>query len=287
MYQVGPGSSSSVRLLTSVSLAALFLTLAKSATQAQTASGTVALIGNHPVEATTRHPAAHGDCIAIVGVSDYIHSGVPTFNAQFGLPASSITTILVDGSSPGINNGEAEAMLDLEWSHAVAPGAPTRFYLGNSGDPIGHGINQAVSDGACGVISVSFGACGVPATYYTVFLHNIYVAAAAQGQSIFVSSGDDGAAGITFDPAQQACVPASSRNVNELGADPNVTQVGGTGFNPVFDGAGKNVGHVAELAWNDESGATGGGASVFFTKPRYQTGTGCPPTVGGMYLTSH
>ena len=100
------------------------------------------------------------------------------------------------------------------------------------------------------------------------------------GQSIFISAGDDGAAGIIFNGS--ACVPGTSRNINELGGDPNVTQVGGTRFNPNFDASGNNVGHVPEAAWDDEisdppnGGATGGGASVFYSKPAYQKGTGVP-----------
>ena len=227
-----------------------------------------------------------GDCLAIVGDSDYTHSALPLFNSTFGLPASSVTTVLADGSNPGVNDDELEALLDLEWSHAVAPGATTRFYLGNgntssANGPIVDGIQKAVKDNTCGVISVSFGLCGGDSTFYTLVVSPIYSQAATQGQSIFISSGDQGAAGIIFDGAQ--CVPGTSRNVNELGADPNVTSVGGTQFFANFDGAGNNVGHVAESAWDDSAngggGATGGGVSAFFAKPAYQKGTGVP--VGG------
>ncbi len=227
-----------------------------------------------------------GDCLAIVGDSDYTPTALPLFNSQFGLPGSSVTTVLTDGTNPGVNDDELEALLDLEWSHAVAPGATTRFYLGNgntssSGNgPIIDSIQRAVNDNTCGTISVSFGLCGGDKIFFTTVVSPIYAQAAAQGQSIFISSGDQGAAGIIFDGT--SCVPGTSRNVNEMSADPNVTSVGGTAFNPDFDGAGNNVGHVPESAWDDDAiggGATGGGVSAFYTKPAYQKGTGVP--VGG------
>jgi subtilase family serine protease len=230
-----------------------------------------------------------GDCLAIVGDSDYTHGAVDLFNTQFGLPASSISTVLVDGSNPGVNGDELEALLDLEWSHAVAPGAVTRFYLGdsNAGTPNGpiiDAIQSAVHENLCGTISVSFGLCGGSVSFFTTVVSPIYLQAASQGQSIFISAGDDGAASIILDTSTipPRCVPGTSRNVNEMASDPNVTQVGGTKFDPIFDGAGNDVGHVAEAAWDDESsdpprgGATGGGVSAIYSKPEYQKGPGVP-----------
>ena len=68
---------------------------------------------------------------------------------------------------------------------------------------------------------------------------------------------------------------SSSRNVNEMSADPYVTSVGGTQFTPTYSG-GNDQGYATENVWNDSSGATGGGASAVFTKPSYQTGSGVP-----------
>jgi len=228
-----------------------------------------------------------GDCIAIVGDSDFTPSAVDVFNSQFGLPAWSIKTVLVDGTNPGINGDELEALLDLEWSHAVAPGdaahpATTRFYLGDPATPtpITDAIQSAVSENVCGTISISFGLCGGSSTFYTGTMSPIYAQAAAQGQSIFLSTGDWGAAGLVPDPSGTVCVPGSSPNINELGGDPIVTNVGGTMFTPNYDASGNNVSHVAELAWDAvySSGqfATGGGASAIYPKPVFQKGTGVP-----------
>ncbi len=210
-----------------------------------------------------------GQCIAIVGVSDFRNSTMTTFANQFDLPAISFTRKL-HGADPGFNSAEAEAELDLQWSHAAAPGASIDYHYGSN---LVTDISAAVTDNACGAISISYAFCGPTASFINNTLHPIFVQAAAQGQSVFVSSGDQGAAGLAS--SNGSCVVGTSRLVNEMSADPNVTAVGGTQFTPVYSG-GNDVGHTAENVWNDGIGATGGGASQFFAKPSYQTGLGLP-----------
>jgi subtilase family serine protease len=231
---------------------------------------------------------AGGDCIAVVGDSDYQHSSLDTFNASFNQAGSAVTTVVVNGRDPGFNFDEEEALLDLEWSHAVAPGAATVFYVGDSSapviSPVVDEINQAVTDNVCGVISVSFSLCGGNKSFYTSTVSPIYTQAALQGQSIFISSGDQGSAGLIFN-SKLGCVTGTTRNVNELGADPNVTSVGGVSFDPSFDASGNDLSVVSSTplrAWNDphdgiaSGGATGGGASGDYAKPSYQYGLGVP-----------
>jgi subtilase family serine protease len=230
-----------------------------------------------------------GDCIAIVGDSDFEQSAVDSFDSSFGQAPAEITTVVVDGSDPGFNTDEIESLLDLEWSHAVAPGAATRYYLANSGAaviaPIVDQISAAVNDDECGVISVSFTICGEAASFYTSTVSPIYQQAALQGQSILVSSGDQGAAGLIFKAKQGGCVTGTSRNVSELAADPNITAVGGASFDPTYDGSGDDTSVVTSTplrVWNDRNdgiptgGASGGGASSDYGKPSYQTGLGVP-----------
>lgn len=219
-------------------------------------------------------------CIAIVGDSDFNAAPIAAFNSQFGLPDNSgnIAKILVDGTSPGINSDEIETLVDLEWSHSVAPGAAIKYFLGNSSSstngPIVDAIQGAVTNGACGVISVSFSLCGGSSSFYTTTIGNIITQAQIQGQTILVSAGDDGAAGAVFNGA--SCVAGTTKNVNELASNPFIASVGGTAFN-----AGSFTSHTTERAWNDSDdpngsfaggGATGGGASIYFSKPTYQNG---------------
>jgi subtilase family serine protease len=107
-------------------------------------------------------------------------------------------------------------------------------------------------------------------------LDPLFKQAAAQGQSVFVSSGDQGAANLVFDQSSKMCVPASTRGVSEMSADPYVTSVGGTEAFAQFDQNGNVMGYAQEDAWNSDGCATGGGVSGVFTKPSYQTGPGVP-----------
>jgi subtilase family serine protease len=221
-------------------------------------------------------------CIAIVGDSDFNPGPIQAFNNQFGLPdnSASITEVLADASNPGINGDEVETLLDLEWSHAVAPGAATKYFLGNESSSTNGGIvdalSAAVTDGSCAVISISFGLCGEPGGFYTSTVATIVNQAQSQGQAIMISAGDQGAAGLVFSVNQ--CVTATTANVNELASNPLITSVGGTSLNAPFDAAGVITGYTSERVWDDPNdgipggGATGGGASVFFSKPSFQSG---------------
>ncbi len=212
-----------------------------------------------------------GDCIAIAGISDFLDSTMTAFTTEFGLPPINSQRV-VNGTNPGLNGAEDETELDLQWSHAAAPGAPIIFYLGS--DLVGD-INNAVTANTCGAISISYGFCGPPPSLLTEILDPIFQQAAAQGQSVFVSAGDQGAAGLGLDSTGTRCVVTTTRAVNEMSADPNVTSVGGTQFTPTYAG-GADQGYALEGVWNDGSGSGGGGASQIFAKPAYQVASGVP-----------
>ena len=226
-------------------------------------------------------------CIAIIGASKYLPGAISAFNSKFkvGSP-SKITTVLVDRGNPGFNDAEIEAELDLEWSHAVAPGAATRFYLGNDAtaneDALSDGIAAAVTEDRCPVISISFGFCGASDSLYNDVLDPLFVQAAAQGQSVITITHDYGAAYLGLDSGTQECIAGTDRAVNEMAADPNVTALSGTSFNPDFDRNGKVILGAPERVWNDAEdgiamgGATGGGMSSIFFKPTFQSGPGVP-----------
>ncbi|HTT77075.1 MAG TPA: protease pro-enzyme activation domain-containing protein [Candidatus Binataceae bacterium] len=230
--------------------------------------------------------SSNGDCIGIVGVSDFLNRAINSFNTRFGLPASKITRVPINAANPGFNSAEPEALIDLEWSHTAAPGAPIRYYMGAGPDDLLNAIDGAVTDNKCAVISISYGFCVSDNTYFTETLDPIFEQASSQGQSVFVASGDQGAAGIVA-AADSQCVIGSSQNVSEMSADPNVTAVGGVSFNPIFNGQARIETGLEERAWNDSDdpngrypfplgGASGGGASVIFAKPAYQVGEGVP-----------
>ncbi len=222
------------------------------------------------------------DCIAIAAVSNIHNSAIGSFTAKFGLPAVKLTKVLASGANPGFTgDGEIEADLDVEYSHVTAPNTPIRLYIGAGQNDLFDAISRAVNDNICGVISISFGYCGEPASFYSVTLDQEFSQAATQGQTVFASSGDNGAAGLVVSGDQ--CVAGDSLNVSEMCADPGVTCVGGTQFNPKYNSANKDLSTVDEgldSAWDEDDqnfqGATGGGISTVFPRPLWQTGTGLP-----------
>jgi pseudomonalisin len=122
------------------------------------------------------------------------------------------------------------------------------------------------------------------------FWNNLWQQAAAQGISVFVSSGDSGAAGCASGSTKTA---TQGRGVNGLCSSHHSSCVGGTQFtegaNPGQYWTSTNgtalssaIGYIPEAVWN-QSGpagtglwASGGGASAIYTKPEWQTVTGVP-----------
>ena len=175
----------------------------------------------------------------------------------------------------------AEISLDVEWSHAIAPGAHVVLVLAKSDADadILSATQYAVNHNLGDVISQSFGeneSCVDPSILKAE--HQMYVEATLKHITIFASSGDDGASQPTCDGSsyvQAASSPAS---------DPLVTAVGGTelhaanyclselGCDPTSNPAAGT--YQGEIAWNEpDFGATGGGFSVLYQEPFYQIGS--------------
>jgi subtilase family serine protease len=220
------------------------------------------------------------DCIAFAEDSDYLDAAVDLFDSTFSVDSALISRSFPT-TNPGTNSDESETLSDIEWAHVVAPGAPLKVYTGNDSnaiiDPITDAIQQAVTNNSCSVITVSFEFCGAPTHFYTDTLSPILEQAAAQGQSVFVASGDQGAAGLMLDTNKGKCVTGTSRHVNELAASPDVTACVGSQFSPKYDSSGNDKGFVPEQVWDEQfgsgfHGASGGGASAVFLKPAYQNG---------------
>jgi subtilase family serine protease len=217
------------------------------------------------------------DCIAVIEDSDFDDPSVVAFDTQFALPTIDLTRKLASEGGDPFNPDETETLLDVEYAHAAAPGVPIFAYIGDDatssdGDGLVDAGEEAVSDDTCGAISISFSFCGGSKKFYSHELNGFLQQAATQGQAVFVATGDKGAAGYSFDKKADACVEANNRNVNELSADTHVTAVGGTEFDPIYNSDGDDVGNVAETTWNDQFGASGGGNSRIFGKPKFQKG---------------
>jgi uncharacterized protein (TIGR03437 family) len=220
--------------------------------------------------------------IAIVGESDVVLSDLAAFKTRYGLPAN-VPALLPYSTDPGFNGAEIEGVLDLEWSSAIAPKAKVTYVYGPSAFGA---MVAAVNQNVAPVMSVSYGGCesGYRVSYY----RSIGQQANAQGITIMASSGDSGAAGC--DPQGVAPFATGGQIVDFPAVLPEVTAVGGTMFvegsgtwwNTANDANfGSAMSYIPEAAWNESSdtmglGSSGGGTSLFFPRPVWQTGSGVP-----------
>src|SRR5262249_6417689 len=139
-----------------------------------------------------------------------------------------------------IQGEETEVLIDAEWASAMAPGATVLVDI--SGTDIDASLMDIVTNHVdAKTINMSFGACERLDSSDLTLFGPFYAQAAAQGQSVLVSTGDGGADG---------CQDGKRASVNVLASDASVTAVGGTTLDPGFDANGDATGHVGETVWN-------------------------------------
>lgn len=230
--------------------------------------------------------------LVVAGQSRIDTSHLTTFRSYFGLPAANLTTTLVPNTrDPGTSEDDAqESDLDLEWASAVARSASLLFvYSYDVTDAVQYAIDQNLAP----VLSMSYGDCETSGTRSDAMTMQTWAKQGnAQGITWVTASGDSGAAGCY----QASSGPFGSASSDlSLAADlpasiPEVTGVGGTEFNEgtgTYWNSSNNSttkasakSYIPETAWNDSTtnspAASGGGASQFFSKPSWQTGTGVP-----------
>ena len=234
-----------------------------------------------------------GQAIAIVARSNIYLTDAQQFRTAFDLPANN-PQIIVNGTDPGVLNSgdETEADLDVEWSGAVAKNAAIKFVVSkstNSSDGTYLSAQYIVSHNVAPVMSMSFGLCEAAlGASGNSFINSLWQQAAAQGMTVFVSAGDNGAAGCDSPSATRA---TQGRAVNGLCSTSYSVCVGGTEFSDSrgslywssFNAAGTQssaLTYIPEVVWNESGSgglwATGGGASTVYSKPFWQSGTGVP-----------
>jgi hypothetical protein len=187
-----------------------------------------------------------GQTIAIVDAyyDPNIASDLQKFDAQFGLTAPpSFSQFVAQGATT--NSGWAlETALDVEWAHAMAPGANIDLIEANNNSlgSLLSAVNYARNLSNVSVVSMSWGGSEFAAeTQYD----SLFTTPAGHIGITFVASSGDAGAGTTW--------PSVS---------PNVLAVGGTSLSASSTGS-----YLGETAWS----GSGGGVSSFESAPSYQT----------------
>ncbi|MFC1439434.1 S53 family peptidase [Streptacidiphilus sp. N1-10] len=244
-----------------------------------------------------------GITVGVMELEAFSSSDVAAYQSCYGTGAA-VSTVKVDGGSkvapdPDQNIG-TESLLDIEDIVGLAPGASVIDYEGvdatvlnakgvavsnpNLSDAdVEHVYRTMVTDDRAQVLSSSWGSCELDTSGALISAENYYFEeAAAQGQTVLVASGDDGASGCAQDTDSTNQYTAST---DDPASQPFVTAVGGTDL----------IGNPASTrsTWNSEGGASGGGTSAVWSLPNgtaldYQSGftgsgfssTACKPHTG-------
>ena len=224
--------------------------------------------------------------IAVVGQTQINLSDIDQFRSYFGLSANDPIMTLVPGSAnPGVSKDDlpggrsrcrvsARSRRDAQINYVYSQDAELS-------------LDSAVNHNIAPGISLSYGMCEALSGTADLTTLNAYAQqASAQGMSWIAASGDDGANDCYGGGRAQ-----SGLSVDAPASVPGVTGVGGTTVERRHRGRtgilgndanhGSALSYVPEVVWNDTvidgtPSASGGGASAFFAKPSWQTGTGVP-----------
>ncbi len=248
-----------------------------------------------------------GVTIGVLGVSPILAQDIADFRKAFDLPINP-PQFLVNGTPPDYFQfdleqfgPDTEGTLDVSWAGAVAPNATVKFVIAadtDTTDGLSLAEEYTVDANLADIITESFGNCeGDVTAAQAQQINAVREQAAAQGITYVVSSGDQGA---------YTCYDGTNLgplSVNVFASSPYAVAVGGTEFNTATNTAtywaAKNdattlasaLSYIPETVWNDSCDAaqcgdnatveaSGGGASVLFPKPSWQSGVAGIPNDG-------
>ena len=211
--------------------------------------------------------------VVIEDTNVYSTADWTTFRNTFGLSSytSGSFTQVHPGNctNPGVLGGnDGEAILDAEWASAAAPSATIE--LASCADTattfggliaLQNLLNASSTPPA--VVSISYGECEVDnGAAANASYASAYQQAVAEGVSVFVSAGDEGAASCDTNSA----LPYATHGVGVSGfaSTPYNVAVGGTDFGDSFAGTnstywnttntstfGSAKSYIPEIPWND------------------------------------
>jgi len=188
-----------------------------------------------------------GETIAIVVAfhDPYLSSDLHQFDAAYGLPDPTLNQVNLAGASNTNDGWAGEVTLDVEWAHAIAPGAKIVVVeaASDATTDLLAAVNAARNIQGVNVVSMSWGGSEMPdeSSYDSYFT----TPGGHAGITFIAASGDTGTSGGAQWPA----------------VSPNVLAVGGTSL--VINGSN---GYAGESAWS----SSGVGISRYVPEPTYQ-----------------
>jgi subtilase family serine protease len=258
--------------------------------------------------------SGQGQTIVVIEDTDvYTTADWTTFRSTFGLSSytgGSFTQIhpappsgTNNCSDPGVNGDDGEAILDAEYASAAAPSAAIKLASCSDTQTTFGGLfalqnllNESATPPA--VISISYGECEADngASSNAVY-SSTYQQAVTEGVSVFVSSGDEGAASCSADTIPAESSDTFGIGVSGFASTPYNVAVGGTDFGDTYAGTnstywsstnsssyGSALSYIPEIPWNDSCAGSLLSAYYHFSETYGSSGF-CNSTDGEGFIT--
>ncbi|HLX88257.1 MAG TPA: protease pro-enzyme activation domain-containing protein, partial [Acidimicrobiales bacterium] len=236
-----------------------------SADQLASAYSYSSLYGSDEAQGVTVGVYELDETVLVSDLTTFEHCYSPTITAT-------ASAVLVDNDVPADGT---EATLDVEAVVGMAPRSTVEVFIGpNDGgsgplDTYAAMVSPPVGVTRPQVITTSWGQCEGETDPATLTGESdLFMQAAAQGQTVMAAAGDSGSTDCYFPPFSSD----ASLAVDDPGSQPWVTSVGGTHLSSLGP-------PPSEQVWNNGSvsggsGAGGGGVSGVWTMPAWQLGSG-------------
>lgn len=212
-----------------------------------------------------------GQTIAILIDTFPLQGDLRAFWLANGLPDDPTRVAMINVGGGPLPPIEGEESLDAQWASGIAPDAKVRVYASGSLSlvAIDRALDRIIADlpsqPGLRQLSISLGLGEIyygSATGEITTQHDKFLRLAAAGVNVFVSSGDAGS-----NPDQTGHSSTGPTQAEYQSSDPCVVGVGGTTLLLAADGT-----VAAETGWS----GSGGGKSLVFPRPAWQTGPGVP-----------
>jgi hypothetical protein len=220
--------------------------------------------------------------VAIEDTDLYTTADWDNFRSVLGLastyPLGSLTQVHPNNcADPGVNGDDVEAAVDVEWASAGAPSAAIELASCSSTEANWGGfialqnlLNESGTPPA--IVSISYGdAEPYLGSAFNESISSLYQQAVTEGVSVFVSSGDSGAA-MTDADSNHAQYGIS---VSGFTSTPYNVSVGGTDFADTYE-------HLNSTYWNSTDAANYGSALSYI--PEIPWNDSCASVLIGDFL---
>ena len=218
--------------------------------------------------------------VVIEDTNVYSTADWTTFRTKFGLSGYTQGNFIQvhpgsNCSNPGVNGDDGEAILDAEWASAAAPNATIELAsCADTRTTFGGLIalqNIINSSNPPKIVSISYGECEAEnGAAANAAYSSAYQAAVAAGISVFVSSGDEGAASCDANQTKAT----HGINVSGFASTPYNVAVGGTDF-------GDTATHTNSTYWNTTNTAAYASAKSYI--PEIPWNDSCASTLLANY----